>query len=212
MSNEYLTARNTIRDGAREWFTQLRDSHPDERFYAFSFCFHDDFVGQSLWANSLEALQAKCDDPGDEEFTWNPAQWEYSSAFDQAWQALTEPDEDDNPYVDDVLLQFRATCLGVTLEALKDLADEGLWGRGSAGVLVFLTIWDSSESNWLTRESVRRINSPELFFAHPLEPSNWLGANVFTSQGKESGRRAARRRTELATVFHEMFGENPPPA
>jgi hypothetical protein len=211
MSEELQRARRTIRDGVRAWFTQLRDNHPSERFYALAFCFYDDFVGPHLWTNSLERLTDKWgDDPGD--YAWHPGdgQWapEFCMDFD-AWQALAKYDSSAHNVVDDVVLQYRAKCLGATMTALKDLADDGFWNRQVPGVLVYVLIWDTCEK-WVDRESVRRINSPELFASHPLLPGNYFG-DVFSPDKPQLSRRQARKPpSELASVFYAMFGEQPP--
>ena len=203
MSDNFQTARTVIRDRARQWFTDLCAQHPTERFYAFSFGCHDDFRGASMWANSLEALQAKTEDLEDEENAWNPGQWPYTTPFDEAWEAIPRYDSEEHNYVDEVVLRYRATCLGATIAALKDLADERLWTRQPVPVLVYFMIWDSAEDKWLAPESVRRINSPQTFQDHPLEPHLWLG-DVFSP---EKPRRVRRRDepSQLATVFHELF-------
>jgi hypothetical protein len=206
MTENFRGARTVIRDGVRQWFSDLCAHHPTERFYAFSFACHENFQGASMWANSLEALQAKTEEPEDEEYAWNPGQWSYSAPFDDAWEDIPKYDSEEHMHVDDVVLRYRATCLGATIAALNDLADEGFWMRQPVPVLVYVTIWDSAENKWLAPESVRRINPPQTFQDHPLEPHLWLG-DIFSPEKP----RRARRRDEpgrLATAFQELF-KNP---
>jgi hypothetical protein len=203
MSEEVQSARRLIRDRVRQWFSDLRAKHPTERFYAFAFACHDDFRGPSLWANSLETLEARDITPDDEDRVWNPGEWPYSAPIDEAWQDIVQYDTEAHDYVDEVVLHYRAFCLAATIAGLRDLADEGLWTREPVPVLAFLTIWDSAEDKWLAPESVRRINSPQVFQDHPLEPYRWLG-DVFLAEKP----RGARRRDEpsrLETAFHELF-------
>ena len=211
MSDDFAIARQTIRDRVRAWFTQLRDNHPSERFYALAFCFYDDFVGPHVWTNTLERLTAKWgDDPGD--YAWHPGdgRWDVEFCTDlDAWGALAKYDSTaTHNLVDDVLRQYRAVCLGATIAALKDLADEGLWTSRPPGVLVYLWIWDTYEK-WVDGESVRRINSPQLFDSHPLEPKSYFGDVFAPAKPQSSRRRAKELPRELARVFYAMFGEQP---
>jgi hypothetical protein len=210
MDNEFTSAQSEIRKGVREWFMELRESHPDQHFYAFAFGFHDDFVGPSLWANSLEFLRSKCDPDDDEEFCWNPGQWEHSDSLDRAWQALSKYPANEKNEVDDEVLHYRARCLGVTMAGLRDLTDEGLWTRDPIPVLAFVSIWDSSEDRWVVWESIHRLNSPDILDRHPLRLRNWLGDKLFSSEPDPPTRRRWKQPSELAQKFYEMFGKYSP--
>lgn len=203
MTDDYSIARQTVRESVREWFTQLRNDRPGENLYAFAFCFHDDFVGQLLASNSVEWLQTK-EDPDDQEYAWNPAQWQYNSEFHHAWDSIPKYDEDTHEEVDRTVLEYRAHCLRVTIDALKDLADEGFWKSGDAQVFVFLLMWDNAESMWLTNESARCINPPDLYSTHSLAPGK---TDFFKFK---DGPVAPRKRGNLAGVFYELFGEPGP--
>lgn len=207
MDDELALASAEIRNGVRKWFSELREAHPDQHFYAFAFGFHDDFVGPSMWANSLEFLHSKCE-PGDysEEYSWNPGQWEYSEFLDQAWQSLSKYDDNGKNEVDDAVRHYRARCLGATLAGLRALTDEGLWTRDPIPVLAFISIWDSSEDRWVNWESVRRLNSPDILDRHPLALRDWLGDHVFSTEPEPTTRRRRKQPSALAQKFYEIFG------
>jgi hypothetical protein len=210
MDEELTLARAAIREGVRQWFTDLRERHPDLHFYAFSFGFHDDFVGPSMWANSLEFLRTKCDPDDDEEYSWNPGQWEFSEFLDQAWQALSKYEKNGNNEVDDEVLNYRARCLGATMAGLRDLTDEGLWTRDPIPVLAIVSIWDSPEDRWVGWESIHRLNSPNILDRHPLKLRNWLGDNLFSTEPKPTTSRRKKQPSELAQKFYALFGEYSP--
>jgi hypothetical protein len=212
MSQGLQAARAVIRDGVRRWFSDICAERRTDRFYAFAFGCHEDFRSASMWANSLEILEANGVDPDEDgDRVWNPGEWTsfdpaYNTFFDEAWEAIAE-DESDVSYENESMLRYHATCLGATLAALKDLNDEGLWTRGPVPVLAYFDIWDSADARWVTPESIRRVNSPQAFYDHPLHPIDWVG-DVFAPEKPSVREHRRTRPLPLKTTFHEMFKDD----
>lgn len=97
------------------------------------------------------------------------------------------------------MLEFRAKRIGVTIEALKQLVDEGLFERNGSPLTVFCTIVDDFHAGWLERESARRINPASVFAA--FEPEQAKAAKYgYLADANKSG--------ELAEVYYRMFGRS----
>jgi hypothetical protein len=211
MIDRYADVRNAIVRGVREWFSELCSQHSHEQFYVFAIMTDSDFTSPQPAANSWEYFRQVAHGHGvDEELScflkWNPGDWAYSRdkkrVVSCTWDlfgdempgnpALDASDEEWAP-----LLEFRAKRIGVTMEALKQLSDDGLFDRNGSPMTVFCTIADDFHAGWLERESARRINPANVFAA--FEPEQAKAArHWYLADANKSG--------ELAEVFYRMFG------
>jgi hypothetical protein len=172
--------RRRLAESARHAFSEVRRTHPDEAFYAFSLYTVDDAVGISPSACSDQAYaRVRSKYVADGAFTeadllgnfrWSPYDWEYDCAGSEFFGPVNELinyrgsgryDEMDA----DGFINFKARVLAAMVLALADLEAEGLFGAGLArrSVTVFCSIAHSDCAAWLEADSARRLNPAEVF-------------------------------------------------
>ena len=178
MADDYKIAKRAAMDGIREWLNALRNQYPSEHFYAFAIYTDGDFTAPEPAANSVERLndklQRNADTNGKERcmFKWYPGEWAHSGdgrhVVHRAWDAFDEIEEPDGPEpwddeeLEGINSQF-AKRLAATVDALRQLSDEGVFGEGETRMTVFCAIMDHPESGWVECESAKRINPPDVF-------------------------------------------------
>src|SRR6185436_1685591 len=69
--------RTTVRDATRFWFTEIREKHPNEKFYAFALYTDDDAITVCDAANTEEALRRQ--------LTWSGARYPDISESYHRW-------------------------------------------------------------------------------------------------------------------------------
>ena len=169
MPNSVSATQQAIAARTLEWWRQLQEEHPEQQFYGLAFGFHDDFVGTSLWANSLDSITGNSVDEMDHEELWITPNWTHSLPLYDIWNELLLSGEEDGNDVDEECNHRRVQCIAGTIAALKELADAGEWGTGESQVLVFLSMWDGFMSDWLMHESARRIQPNGASPLFPIE-------------------------------------------
>jgi hypothetical protein len=168
---DFLRLRSLIRDAARTAFTELRQAHPDETFYAFSLYTDDGAMTIMPAANSEEGYRRKVQSygytkPQDTSYVrWATAEWAYEAAgeghFDAAHDLLNGPGRDDGED-ERAFIHFLGRLIESMVGALKDLDEEGFFGAGKAreGVTLFVTISDSDLSDAVEKRSSSELNPP----------------------------------------------------
>jgi hypothetical protein len=199
MAIDFDRVRALLKEGVRATLDKLRAEHPDETFYAFAL-YDAEGTCPAPAANSEEKYHQKVEKmkiaDSDERFLyrWSSAEWAYEGVeagpFDEVGELLSSEKPDN-------WLEFQARSFGASIFALKELADEGVFGSGDSRITAFFSLSDDENAPWLEWESARRINPPEVFAA--FEPE-WRIA-ITQSYGDEEIDGG-----ELAEVFERLFG------
>lgn len=164
MSDKLMQARQLLADGVRKAFSELRSQHSDENFYAFALYNDHDGVALDGAANSEEGFRRRTEGAEDPEtLRWSSAEWAYEGGFclPGIYEMISDGEEEEDEDFD----KSRGTVFAIMVLALADLEEEGFFGRGEERkkLTVFCTLSDSEHTEWLERESVRRLNPPEVF-------------------------------------------------
>ena len=163
-----------ILEAAHGAFSEVCDQNPDDSFYAFVLCTHDDVNHVAACVNSLENHQKLLDrhgleasSPDDEYFRWTPAEWgdyefvgnEHFEKVD-AWlrEQLQAIDEEDFGSLKLLVLESMVNALGA-------LDTGGFWGKASkrAKVTLFVTVYDSELAEGVEDESAKALNSRNVY-------------------------------------------------
>ena len=171
MGFDFDQVKSLLKEAVRESFDAVKAENPTEKFYAFALYDADgDAVSPS--ANTEEHYQAivarQSLDQSDDRFMyrWGTAEWKHERfgyrPFKPYFAVLESASRDD-------YLEFQVQSYGASVFALKELADEGYFGRGEDQLTVFFTLSDDENAAWLGLDSARRINPPELFAAFEPE-------------------------------------------
>jgi hypothetical protein len=161
--NVFQQVTKLLKQAVRETLDTLRAKHPSEHFYAFALYDADgDCVCPST--NSEERYRAMVKGIEDEAvrfmYRWGIAEWAYEcqeyGPFNEARELLQNAPRGDYH-------EFQARSFEASITALKELADEGYFGKGDKRLTIFFTLSDDNNAPWLERESARYLNPPELF-------------------------------------------------
>lgn len=118
-----------IRDGARNAFNAMRAAHPDQTLNGFALMSDDSAMTIVPMANSEQAL---AEDGGGDDVRFNPGEWSFfeeGAYLDVAYRMILPYHRDIPNEVDiDALRQW---VFGACAQALRDLADEGLFGSAA---------------------------------------------------------------------------------
>lgn len=201
MPEDVQLAKSQIQDWVRTWFNRLCAEHPQKRFHAVAFGFHDDFVGMSLNAMSLDTFEENDESEDAEDAPWNDTHWPHQTTFYEAWEAIPIEREEES------FQHYRAKCLLATIEALRELGAEGLWGTGTEQVLVYLSMWDGFAYRWLWSESARRIQPQGLDPNHRIHQLARFNKPEIMWQDKDWFKFLRRCKEPLAKAFYELIGE-----
>ena len=147
-----------VTSAARQAFTQLRERHPGERFYAYALVTDGDAVDVGPAANSEEGLRRKATEYGQkrpaEWLRWGVDEWAYVDEGQESFKkaqgivgARLEDDESPKKFA-----ERKAATLTAFADALKALDAEGFFGTGRerAKVTLIVHITDASGSEWET--------------------------------------------------------------
>jgi len=182
--------RQRVTKAARRTFDAVRTAHPTESFYAFALYAADDAVGINPSANSTQAY--KCIEDrvmADEsqkkwlkshgislkrfllgDYYWSAYSWEYQCAKSKGFDAVNKlinnrgvgRYDSDDPLG---FVKFKSGVFASMVLALRDLNDEGYFGKGAdrKSVTIFCSVPNSECSAWLEQDSARRLNPPTVF-------------------------------------------------
>jgi hypothetical protein len=174
MAIDFTAVKVVLKRAVRTCLDALKAKHPKETFYAFAL-YDADGTGPTPAANSEQKWlkiiekQGLRDDPMRFLYRWSTAEWAYEAVgcepFHPAWEILEKGGG----------TELLARSLATSIQALKELSDEGYFGSGASRVMAFVSLSDDATAAWLERESARRINPPEAFAA--FEPE-WRHAIV----------------------------------
>lgn len=171
---DWPALKNEIAAAARESFCDLLAKHGSERFYAFALYTDEDCITVAPAANSIEqylATLATLDKPERQErayYQWASSEWAYEA---WAWepfnpvssrlhQACTQVSSDAAAFA-----AFKAKVHQAMIDALKQLDDEGCFGRhrqAADSAVLFITSTDSEDSEAMEDHSARLLNRPEV--------------------------------------------------
>lgn len=145
-----------IRDGARNAFKAMRAAHPDQAMNGFALMSDESAMTIVPVANSEQAL---AEDGGDDGIRWTPQEWSFfeeGAYLDIAYRMIL-PYHRDIPNAVDIDA-LRAWVFGACADALRQLADEGVFGSGAErdAVSVVFCVADGDCSD----DVIEPLNSP----------------------------------------------------
>jgi hypothetical protein len=185
-------ARRLIKEGARTFFTRVREKFPNEVFYVYVlYTTEDDASVASLVANSEqgyeeivakyranESMMKSYAELGVEwnptRYRWSFAEWSYIGGADEMQpfsdliDAVETDDEDEataGPPGPETDVDLRAQAYAAMVLGLRDLDAEGFFGTGPEreSVTIYCSMVDSEETVWLEAESAQFLNPPQVF-------------------------------------------------
>ncbi|MCO7226174.1 DUF4303 domain-containing protein [Pleionea sp. CnH1-48] len=176
MSYDIKEITALIKEAARSAFTQIKEQHPSEHFFAYALTTLDDVCYVSASVNSEQNVQALMQEqnlPKENSETvyyrWSPCEWgkfeyikpECFGPVDDILQQAYDGLDDENDEFD----SYRSDILDAMMAALEELDKEGFWGSGKAReeVTVFTTIYDSFDAEAIEQTSIKRLN-PKLSY------------------------------------------------
>jgi hypothetical protein len=199
MALDFDRVKGLLKEAVRSTLATLRAEHPDETFYGFAIydaegtCPGPSANSEEKWRALVERKNL-ADDDDRFFYRWSSAEWAYegvaAEAFDEIGDLLTS-EEPEN------WLEFQARSFGASIFALKELADEGVFGSGPSRITAFFSLSDDELAPWLEWESARRINPPEVFAA--FEPEWRIAAEKAYGEVELDG-------GELGEIFVRLFG------
>ncbi|NHZ64338.1 DUF4303 domain-containing protein [Massilia genomosp. 1] len=145
-----------IRDGARKAFKAMRAAHPDQAMNGFALMSDESAMTIVPVANSEQAL---ADDGGGDDMRWAPQEWSFfeeGAYLDIAYRMILPYHRDIPNEVD--IDALRSWVFGACADALRQLADEGLFGSGAErdAVAVVFCVADGD----CTDDVIEPLNSP----------------------------------------------------
>lgn len=213
MEDRFARVRSLLKDAVRTSLSALRARFPEQTFYAFAL--NDaEGTGPSPTANSEERwrewLDRKKVTVSNERFLyrWSPEEWsgegidtepfvpvwDLLSAEHDRWGSELRLGPDSTEWLD-----FKAQSFATSVAALRELSDEGFFGRAALRPTVFFSISDDADAVWLERESARWVNPPAMFAA--FEPEWKLAIS------QQYGERPVAN-TELRHRFDRFLGSD----
>ena len=187
MSVDFTALRTAIRDAAERAFAGVRQSHPEERFYAFALYTDDGAMTVEPAANSEESFDRKAGGEADPAmrsyYRWATGEWAYEAAggghFDAVYDLLNAPDRDGGDgeagpagdggpeefEEDEAFAAFKGHLIEAMTGALGDLDAVGFFGSGDERrkMALFVSISDSDEATQVENESARRLNPDPVY-------------------------------------------------
>jgi hypothetical protein len=175
MSADYFNRlRTAIRAASEKAFIHVRESHPDETFYAFALNTDDSIMSAVACANSEEAYQRAVSrdgytDPDDLQYVrWSLGEWAYEgipTEHSQTVHQLLNGTERDHVEESMGFVAFRDQVHTTLIEALHDLEAGHVFGIGDTRetITVFVSISDSDRAEQLENESARRLNPVSVY-------------------------------------------------
>jgi hypothetical protein len=169
---DFAKLRAEIRSAARASFTEVRDGHPDETFYAFALSTDDGVMSIGPGANSEEAFQRTAgsygySDPADLAYLrWSTAEWAYEGAggkhFRAVYDLLNGPSREDD---EKDFAAFKVKVLAAMVEGLRDLDASGFFGSGDARgqITLFVALSDSDMSPDVEDDSAQKLNPAPVY-------------------------------------------------
>jgi hypothetical protein len=168
----FATLQQEIASAARQAFTEIRNDHPSERFYAFALYTDDSAMTVEPAANSEEALESTAEDYDESPDTgwlrWGTAEWAYESEggdhFNDVYDALNVENRYDKKDPK-AFGAFKQNLFETMILALKSLDDEGFFGTGKdrEAVTLFCSVSDSDDAEDLEDQSAKRLNSKAVY-------------------------------------------------
>ncbi len=198
---DFNLLRQRITEASRQTFDAVWAAHKDEAFYDFALYTVDDAVGINPSMNSEQAYKrAVAKQTADEQhrkwlesngisFTasllgdqrWSAYEWAYECAESDGFDAVNALInnrgmgfyEEDDPMG---FVKFKAGVFASMVLALRDLNEQGLFGKGRArdSLTVFCSVPHSGCTAWFERDSARRLNPPTVFQTFANERIKWI--------------------------------------
>ena len=198
---DFNAARRLYRDAIRKTIEDILPADfPNQAVYGFVLATMDDCDHTMVFASSIEAFESRLQGETDETKQafqkWYAGEWGDDLghiSIVEAENILQLDSYDDNS--DESFRAYQARRLWTMTNALKDVANEGLFRNRDQPITAFCTMFDDSNAIWLERESARYINSPKQFEA--FAPEQVLAA--------KSGYRDSDEPRELADVFLQLL-------
>ncbi|HEY1173687.1 MAG TPA: DUF4303 domain-containing protein [Verrucomicrobiae bacterium] len=168
--------RTAITDAARTTFTKLLSDHPEEEFYAFTLATNNDTTLITASANTEEGLirRAKAYEKDKKKglqrradsLRWNPADWAYVCAGDDAFEEAQKmldvlPDFHDLDE-DDAEKEFESR-ISLFIESLKALDEEGFFGRGAKRQKITLLVTMGDQETGLLLRCAQELNPAKVY-------------------------------------------------
>jgi hypothetical protein len=160
--------RKLITAAAKRAFTEVREAHRDEDFYAFALYTDDGLMTVMPSANTEQGYQRAVKKYGFKKrqeksyVRWATAEWAYegvgADAFNQVCDLINGQEIDD--------MSAKANyVIGSMVGALKALDDKGVFGKGEARkkITVFVSISDSDDAEGIENKSAEMLNPPAVF-------------------------------------------------
>ena len=174
MNTEYFTAlRNTLRTASEKAFSQIREHHPDEEFYAFALNTDDSVMTAVECANSEQGYQRTANgfEFSETELRfarWNVGDWAYegiTTEFSQAVHQVLNGAERDTVEDSMGFGAFRARVHQTMIEALQDLEANHFWGTGKVRekITMFVSTSDLDMAEQLENASAQKLNSISVY-------------------------------------------------
>lgn len=168
--------RTAIIAAARATFTKLRSEHPDEIFYAFTLATNNDTTLVTASANTEEGLirRAKEYEKGEKKglqrradsLRWSPADWAYVCAGDDDFaeaQALLDSLPDCLELEEDDFNKEFESRMALFIEALKELDEEGFFGRGAKRQKITLLVTMGDQETGLLLRCAQELNPEKVY-------------------------------------------------
>ncbi|MBN1287971.1 MAG: DUF4303 domain-containing protein [Anaerolineae bacterium] len=170
----FTTLRTAVRAASEKAFTQIRENHPDEEFYAFALNTDDSVLTAVECANSEEGFQRAVKrfaytDPADLSYLrWNVPEWAYESIATEFSPAVHQAlNGAERSHIEESLgfVAFRERVHQTMIEALQDLEANHFFGTGNVRekITVFVSISDSDLAERLENVSAQKLNPVSVY-------------------------------------------------
>lgn len=166
---DWTRLKDDIAAAARQSFSELLARHGNETFYAFALYTDEDCYTVVPAANSLERYQATIADLDEASpqalayYRWASAEWAYEAFAAGPFTPICNRLATTCAAVSGdatAFAAFKAEVHRAMIAALKQLDDEGFFGQGRDGAVLFITSSDADEAEAVENRSAAILNRP----------------------------------------------------